>query len=575
MIDLNRSWRAARLAPLLLVAMLTQQAAQADTTTTARVIVKLKSSSTLLQDSSSNATVASTSSTTSTAHRMQALGKRQGLTVKDGRQIGPRLQVATATGMSSATLASKLAADADVEYAVVDQRQRISTTSTPDDTLYGTGQVSPYPTAGQWYAHASDSTLVSAINAPTAWALTNGSSDVVVAVVDTGVRFDHADLSGKLLSGYNMISSAAMAGNSVGRSSDASDLGDYLTQAEIDADPADFTVDGKPCAVAASSSWHGTQVSGIIGAATNNSLGIAGIGWNVKILPVRALGKCGGYDSDIIAAMLWAAGISVSGVPTNTTPAKVINLSLGSTGSCTSAYKDAITQITSAGAVIVAAAGNSGTSSLATPANCSGVIAVTALRHVGTKAAYSNYGSSATISAPGGNCVNSVGSCDYTIMSTTNSGTTDPVSDSSGGSTYTNATDYAVGTSFSAPMVSATAALMFSVNSALTPAQIKSLLGSSARSYPTSGGTAGISTCSSLSSSNEVECYCTTGTCGAGMLDTGAAVTAASTYSSSSGSSSSGSSSSSSGGGGGGSLDAGMLALLTLAMAGAARRRRH
>ena len=567
---LPRIQRAARLAVILSGGLWAPHLVLADSTPPARVIVKLKANASLLQDSSSsNATIASTGTSGSRVQRMQLLGKRLGLTVQDGRQIGPRLQVATATGMTSAALASKLAADSDVEYAVVDQRQRISTSAAPDDTYYGAGQVSPYPTAGQWYAQAADTTLVSATNAPTAWALTHGSSDVVVAVVDTGVRLDHADLSGKLLSGYNMISSAAMAGNSVGRSSDASDLGDYLTQAEIDANKTDF----QECSVNASSSWHGTQVSGIIGAATNNTLGMAGIGWNVKILPVRALGKCGGYDSDIIAGMLWAAGISVSGVPANTTPAKVINLSLGSTGSCTSAYKDAISQITAAGAVIVAAAGNDGAGSLATPANCSGVISVAALRHVGTKAAYSNFSGSTTISAPGGNCVNSVGSCDYTIVSTTNSGATDPVSDSDGGSTYTNATNYAVGTSFSAPMVSATAALMFSVNSALTPAQIKSLLTSSARSFPSSGGTTGINTCSTLTTANKVECYCTSGTCGAGMLDTGAAVTAASTYSTSG--SSSGSSSSSGGGGGGGFFDTWMLSWLALALGISWRRRWH
>lgn len=283
----------------------------------ARVIVKLKSSSSLLQQAG--------------GERMQRMGQRMGLSLSDGRQIGARTHVATMRGKTSAALAAELSAQSDVEYAVVDQRRK-ALQVTPNDPLFGSGQSSPYPTDGQWYAHTADATLVSAINAPAAWALSTGSPSLVVAVVDTGVRYDHVDLAAKLLPGYNFISEAAIAGNSVGRSSDASDLGDYLTSSEISANSSVFS----GCSASAASSWHGTVVSGIIGADTNNGTGIAGMGWNVKILPVRVLGKCGGYDSDIIAGMRWAAGLSVS---------------VSGTGTCSQAYLEAVSEVTAAGAL--------------------------------------------------------------------------------------------------------------------------------------------------------------------------------------------------------------------------------
>ena len=480
----------------------------------ARVIVKLKSSSSLIAQSGEV--------------RMQRMGQRLGLSLSDGRQIGARTHVATMQGRTSAALAAELAQQSDVEYAVVDERRK-ALNVTPSDPLFASGQSSPYPTDGQWYAHTADSALVSAINAPGAWALTTGSSAITVAVVDTGVRYDHADLAAKLLPGYNFISEPAIAGNSVGRSSDASDLGDYLTASEISANSTLFS----GCSAQAASSWHGTVVAGIIGADTNNGTGIAGVGWKVKILPVRVLGKCGGYDSDIIAGMRWAAGLTVTGVPANPNPARVINLSLGATGTCSQAYLEAVSEITSAGALVVAAAGNESTTT-GTPANCSGVVGVAALRHAGTKAGYSSLGTAVAISAPGGNCVNSTGSCTYGFVSTTNSGSTTPVSDANGGSTYTDASSAEIGTSFSAPLVSGTAALMLSAQPSLTPAQLTTLLKSSARAFPTTGGTSGISQCRRTtgggggnSASTQDECYCTTTTCGAGMLDAAAAVAAA------------------------------------------------
>ena len=501
------------------MAGLAQAALSADQ---ARVIVKLRRSVVLTGEAASASTVGQAERW---HQRMRDLGHRAGLSIDESHQIGTMMHVARAHGIASADLARRLALQPDVEYAVVDERRHAFDVA-PNDGLYPAGQASPYPLAGQWYLHAPDATLVAAVNAPPAWAYTTGGSQVVVAVIDTGVRYDHVDLHDKLLPGYNMISEAVRAGNAVGRSADASDLGDWLTQSEINANPTVYGNSG--CTVESTSSWHGTQVAGIIGASTNNGVGMAGLGWGVRILPVRVLGKCGGYDSDIIAGMNWAAGVPVSGVPDNPNPANVLNLSLGASGTCTQAYVDAISGIVNQQhAVIVAAAGNSEGLAVSVPANCTGVIAVAALRNVGTKVGYSALGPEVVVSAPGGNCVNETSACVYPIVTTTNSGTTTP---NVNGSAYTNSSDASLGTSFSTPMVSGVVALMLSAQSSLMPADVRQLLMSTARPFPTTGGTSGISgirPCTAPSRTTQDECYCTTQTCGAGMLDAGAAVAAA------------------------------------------------
>jgi serine protease len=271
-----------------------------------------------------------------------------------------------------------------------------------------------------------------------------------------------------------MIADDATSGsgdNSPGRDSDASDPGDWISQADIDGGAL-----GSSCTAAdiGNSSWHGTRVSGLIAAASNNARGIAGIAFGAKILPVRVLGKCGGWDSDIQAGMLWAAGIAVPGMPANPNPARVLNMSLGSGGTCGTTgsgavYRDTINQVLAKGAVIVAAAGNTTGQAVGLPGNCPGVIAVTGLRHVGSKVGFSSVGTEVAISAPGGNCIN-IGAgepCLYPMLSTTNSGLNGPVGAEDA---YTN-NSASVGTSFSAPVVSGTVALMLSMRPALTPAE--------------------------------------------------------------------------------------------------------
>ena len=493
----------------------------------ARVIVKLKADSSLLREQVLSAT----------AHeigRAQALGQRLGLAMSAGSMVSDRTQVVFASGITSAELAQRLALESDVEYAVPDQRRHHFVA--PNDPLYADGVGGNGPAVGQWYLRAPTGAVQSSINVEPAWGLTTGSPSVVVAVLDTGVRFDHPDLlavaaGGNLLPGYDMISDAAVANDGDGRDPDPSDPGDWLTQAEISQRGGPFF----QCSTTPeSSSWHGTQTAGLIAALTNNGIGMASVGRNVRVLPVRVLGKCGGFDSDIIAGMRWAAGMTVPGVPANPNRAQVINMSLGGEGACNAAYQDAVTAINAAGTVIVAAAGNSAGHAVGVPANCAGVIAVAGLRHVGTKVGFSDLGPEIAISAPGGNCVNITAGapCLYPILTTSNSGATSPVAP-----IYTDSFNTSLGTSFSAPLVAGTVALMLSAQPALTPFQVRLVLEATARPFPitssdNTGGTVIQCTAPQFNSIgnpvDQLECLCTIDTCGAGMLDAGAAVLGAS-----------------------------------------------
>ena len=498
------------LAPLALHTPLAQVAP----TTVARVIVKYKADSALVRNKQGLAL-----SVAQQVNPAEAMGRRMGLALRSGAGVGDRTHVVFASGMTSAQLAQRLAAESDVEYAVPDQRRRAHVA--PNDSLYGAGLAYPGPAVGQWYLRAPDSTTKSAINAEAAWGITTGSADVVVAVLDSGVRFDHPDMKklaagGNLLDGYDMIADLDTSNDGDGRDADASDPGSWISQADVDSrkySPA--------CTVTEDSSWHGTQTAALIGALTDNASGMASVGRRVQVLPVRVLGKCGGWDSDIQAAMQWAAGIAVPGVPINTHPAWVINMSLGGVGACDTAstqYASIISAINARGTVVVASAGNDYGAAVNTPANCPGVIAVGGLRHAGTKADYSDLGPEVAISAPGGNCVNAFpNACTYPILTATNSGKTTPAA-----SDYTSAYgNESIGTSFSAPLVAGTAALMLSADPTLTAAEVRALLQSSARAFPTG---VGVGVCAAPSATEQDECTCTTSTCGAGMLDAAAAL---------------------------------------------------
>jgi serine protease len=472
-----------------------------DDLSTARVIVKYRADSTMMRVLSARSTSAAGMQPLHAA----TLSQRLSLPLADGHVLGARTQALQGVGLSSAQLAQRLAALPDIEWAVPDERRGIA--GLPNDPYFNAGQSGAFPPAGQWYLRAPTAALPSAINAVGAWDITTGSPALTVAVLDTGVRLDHPDLAGKLLPGYDFISDTRYSNDGNGRDADPSDAGDWTT--------AGYCGSGEP---ASSSSWHGTQVAGLIGAATDNGFGIAGVGWNVKVLPVRVLGRCGGEDSDIIAAMRWAAGLSADPY-VNPNPARVVNMSLGSSGGCPASYRDVIAELNAAGVIVVVAGGNSTGQAVSVPANCAGAIAVAGIRHLGSKVGYSNVGPQMAIAAPAGNCVNEFAPCLYPLMTTINSGSTAPAAN-----TYSDGSNYSVGTSFAAPLVAGTAALMLSVDPTLTPAALRQVLQSTARPFPATGADAAVTACHAPSAAEQLECYCTTSTCGAGMLDAAAAV---------------------------------------------------
>ena len=236
------------------------------------------------------------------------------------------------------------------------------------------------------------------INLPRAWDLTTGSSQIVVAVIDTGILPTHEDIAGSpnYLGGFDMISDPARANDGDGRDDDPTDQGDAVADSEC--------FPGSP---PEPDSWHGTHVAGIVGVGkTNNGIGVAGVNWNVRVLAVRVLGKCGGTIADINDGIRWAAGLPVPVAPPNTTPAKVISMSLGGRGPCqlSPSTQAAIDDAVDAGVTIVVAAGNEASDASGfMPASCNHVITVAASDYRGHLVRrYSNFGNVVAIMAPGG-----------------------------------------------------------------------------------------------------------------------------------------------------------------------------
>lgn len=243
-----------------------------------------------------------------------------------------------------------------------------------------------------------------AIRAPQGWAIENGSPNIRIAVLDSGVDFNHPDLAGKLLPGFDFIN--------------------------IDADPQD-------------DNGHGTAVAGVAAAATDNSVGMAGVAWQARILPVKVLGANGnGTYADVAAGIVWA---SYQGV-------QVINLSLGGSNPSFT-LEEAVEFAVSRGILLVAASGNNGSEGVLYPARYPQVVAVAATDQQNERPAFSTYGADVDLAAPG------------VQVYTTALG---------GGHSQRS------GTSFAAPHVSGLAALLFSMPGQVTADQVRAAMESTA-----------------------------------------------------------------------------------------------
>ena len=382
----------------------------------------------------------------SSALRLQALRATNG-----GKHVIKASQRLTRS--EAEALMRSIAADPNVEYVGVDKIMR--PTAMPNDPVLSSHQMWHYGTG------AGGARVTSA------WDSGATGEGVVVAVLDTGATH-HADLESNLLPGYDFITDAFLSRRENDeRVPGGWDLGDGAAAGDCGT--------GSP---ASNSSWHGTHVSGTIAEVTNNGVGGAGVAYNAKVVPLRVLGRCGGYTSDINDAIVWAAGGHIDGVPDNTNPAEVISMSLGGNHVCEADTQAAINTAVSLGATVVVAAGNDNSDVTGhAPASCANVVTIGATGASGQRASYSNYGAGVDLSAPGGAGVEGVPT-GY-IWSTHNTGTQGPV-DSPAGDRYVGMT----GTSMATPHVSGIVAMMQSVApQPLTPATIEGLLKASARPF--------------------------------------------------------------------------------------------
>jgi len=510
------------------------------------------------------------------AERVAALSTRAGVSMRAHRAMSGGasvLRLDTPLKLSDAkAVAARMAVDPDVVYAEPDMPVRAFTV--PPDASYSVREWHFFAPSDVYTDRALAGTgnkqvpATGGANLPGAWSVTQGNASVIVALVDSGVTLTHPELAAAVLPGYDFVKSSAgglptnfVANDGSDRDPDPTDPGDWVTAAEK-TDPTTGPACDDGATGQTDSSWHGTHMAGTIvgqwgnGVGTNPPAGTstAGIAPNARLLPVRALGKCGGTSSDVADGIVWAAGLPVPGVPANPNPARIINLSLGSTGSmCSATYNSAIVAV-AAQALVIAASGNDGAVGVSEPANCPGVLAVTAHTINGDNADYANIGPEVGISSPGGGTstllVTTPAIVDTDIGFYTWSsilfGATTPASTETGGTRSGPAIGGFTGTSGATANVSGVAALVLSAKPTLTPTELRAALVGHVRAHPAGG-------------------FCATGQqgagqCGAGLLDASAAVASVA--------------SPPSGGGGGGALPLAQLLLLgLLAFLGRTRQR--
>lgn len=445
--------------------------------------------------------------------------------------------------------AERLRKDPDVEWVIVNEMAHAAAVNPPNDPAY----------ASQTWLQDREAFAggrKGVANIASAWRLVAQQpslSRAIVAVLDTG-SLPAQDLDGRMAGGYDMVSEVDFSGDGNGLDSDPSDPGIDITRVPLSL--------REGCSEPATQ-WHGLSILAMLGASTNNGLNGAGILAPLPgpvVLPVRVAGMCGAAVSDIIEGMLWAAGVDYQGSPSrNLNAARVINLSFGGDGTCSDQgdgardaawlYRQTIQTLESKGVLVVASAGNGdpdtnkGLAAPSRPANCPGVLAVTALNAAGYKANYANLINTAT--QPGlavaggdllmtivrdadGNVVMEKGKpkkiytlLDDGIETLTNTGTNTPTG------TYTMRSF--VGTSAAAPTVAGVAALVLAVNPSLTVAALRNLLMTQVEPFPAIGtmGPQEPAAVCVAGQDQQGNCICTTSTCGAGILDANRAVSAA------------------------------------------------
>lgn len=305
------------------------------------------------------------------------------------------------------------------------------------------------------------------INAEAAWELGYRGDGINIAIVDSGIT-NHPDLNQKVLGGFDMVNDDHVAND-----------GETSSYGQRDFNPAD-TGDWSdygycaPGAPSQPSTWHGTHVAGLAAASTDNGIGVAGAAPDANIVPVRVLGACGGYESDIADGMVWAAGGYVPNTPSNRNPARVVNLSLGGPGRCSRYYQSSVDKARRQGAVLLTAAGNDDIDiANIQPASCRGVFVIGSTGPEGEKSAFSNWGFEMDLAAPGGNSVfwqdRAAG-----ILSTINTGQREPERADYG---------YIDGTSMATPLVSGVVAMMLHANPDLTNTRIEQILKDTAQPF--------------------------------------------------------------------------------------------
>jgi serine protease len=325
---------------------------------------------------------------------------------------------------ATAEVVARLQADPDVAWAQPNYLRKPQIV--PTDELY----------SKQWHYEQ--------INLPDAWDTTTGSDNIIVAVLDTGILSDHPDLAGRLIAGYDFVSDPTRAQDGDALDPDAEDPGD---------DPNNQ-----------SSSFHGTHVAGTIGASTNNGIGVAGVTWQTRIMPVRVLGAHGGTSAEVAQGIRFAAGLPNESGTLPGEAAHVINMSLSGVG-ISPVEQEAVTAARGAGTVVIAAAGNDNSPGEYSPASLDGVISVSAVGATGNITPYSNYGATIDVAAPGGEFFDADNDDNPDMVLST-------LGDDAGNYFY----NYYQGTSMASPHVAGVVALMLAVNPALTPDDIDMLL---------------------------------------------------------------------------------------------------